>query len=132
MPDDALDTILDYVDRLPSPECEIFVAHVGGAMSRVPSDATAYPNRDAHFIMNVHTRWQDAGQDDDCIGWARAFSDAAAPHASGFVYVNFMPEDEAERVQTAYGANYRRLAEIKAKYDPSNMLRLNQNIRPAA
>ena len=71
--DAAMEAIVDYAGRLPTEECEIFVAHVGGAMARVPSDATAYPNRDAHFIMNVHTRWQEASQDELCVGWARAF-----------------------------------------------------------
>jgi FAD/FMN-containing dehydrogenase len=131
LPDAAINVILDAVRQLPSPECEVFIAHVGGAMARVAGDATAWPNRDAHFIMNVHTRWQDKAQDRACIAWARRLFEAAAPFASGSVYVNFMPDDENDRVEKAYGTNYGRLAEIKRRYDPANLFRMNQNIRPA-
>jgi FAD/FMN-containing dehydrogenase len=117
---------------LPSPECEVFIAHVGGAMARVAANATAWPNRDAHFIMNVHTRWRDKVQDRACVAWARQLFEATAPFASGSVYVNFMPDDETDRVENAYGMNYRRLAEIKGRYDPDNLFRMNQNIRPTA
>ena len=71
------------------------------------------------------------GQDSACIGWARGLFDALTPYATGGVYVNFMPEDENDRVEKAYGTNYRRLAEIKRRYDPANLFRMNQNIRPA-
>ena len=130
LPDAAIKVILDNVRALPSPECEVFIAHIGGAMARVAPDATAWPNRDAHFIMNVHTRWRDKAQDSACIAWARRLFDSTAPFASGSVYVNFMPDDENDRVEKAYGANYRRLADIKRHYDPSNLFRVNQNIRP--
>jgi FAD/FMN-containing dehydrogenase len=130
LPDAAIDVILDAVRTLPSPECEVLIAHVGGAMARVPPNATAWPNRDAHFIMNVHTRWRDRAQDAACVSWARQLFDAVTPFASGSVYVNFMPEDETERVEKAYGPNYRRLADIKHRYDPDNLFRMNQNIQP--
>jgi FAD/FMN-containing dehydrogenase len=129
--DGAIDAVLAGVANLPGPECEIFVAHVGGAMARVKSDATAYPQRQSHFIMNVHTRWREASQDAACIGWARKLATATAPHAAGSVYVNFMPEDETDRVSQAYGRNYPRLAAIKRRFDPNNLFRLNQNIRPS-
>jgi FAD/FMN-containing dehydrogenase len=128
--DPAIKVILEAVRSLPSPECEVFIAHVGGAMARVPADATAWPNRDAHFIMNAHTRWRDEGQDAACIAWARQLFEATAPYASGSVYINFMPDDEKDRIQKAYGPNYQRLTEIKRRYDPNNLFRVNQNIRP--
>jgi FAD/FMN-containing dehydrogenase len=131
LPDPAINAILKGVRELPSPECEVFIAHVGGAMARIPVNATPWPNRDAHFIMNVHTRWQDEAQDQACIAWARHLFKATAPFASDSVYVNFMPDDENDRVEKAYGTNYRRLAEIKRRYDPANLFRMNQNIRPA-
>jgi FAD/FMN-containing dehydrogenase len=130
--DAAVEAIVEYAGKLPTPECEIFVAHLGGAVNRVARNATAYPHRDAEFVLNVHTRWHEAAQDAECVQWARDFFNETAPHATGGVYVNFMPDDEADRTMGAYGANYDRLAAIKAKYDPSNMFRLNQNIRPAA
>jgi FAD/FMN-containing dehydrogenase len=129
--DAAIKVILDAVRTLPSPECEVFIAHVGGAMARVPAKSTAWANRDAHFVMNAHTRWRDQAQDSTCIAWARQLFRSAAPFASGSVYVNFMPDDESERVEKAYGANYRRLGEIKRRYDPDNLFRVNHNIRPA-
>jgi FAD/FMN-containing dehydrogenase len=132
LPDAAIKVILDAVRTLPSPECEVFIAHVGGAMARVPANATAWPNRDAHFIMNVHTRWRDKAQDGACVAWTRQLFESVAPFASGSVYVNFMPDDEKERVEKAYGSNYRRLAEIKRRYDPGNLFRMNQNIQPTS
>jgi len=132
LPDAAIKVILDAVRTLPSPECEVFIAHVGGAMARVPANATAWPNRDAHFIMNVHTRWRDKAQDGACVTWTRQLFESVAPFASGSVYVNFMPDDEKERVEKAYGSNYRRLAEIKRRYDPGNLFRMNQNIQPTS
>ena len=130
LPDAAIEVIVNAVRALPSPECEVFIAHVGGAMARVGADATAWPNRDAHFVMNAHSRWRDKTQDWDCTAWARRLFEATAPFASGSVYVNFMPDDESDRVEKAYGANYHRLAEIKRRYDPDNLFRMNQNIRP--
>ena len=128
--DGAIKVIVDAAGHLPSPECEVFIAHVGGAMGRVAPDAMAWSNREAHFVMNAHTRWRDPAEDARCIAWARQLYDAAAPFATGSVYVNFMPEDEPGRVEKAYGRNYRRLAEIKRRYDPDNLFRMNQNIRP--
>ena len=128
--DGAIDTVIEYAGKLPSDQCEIFIAQLGGAMGRVPADATAYPHRSTSFVLNVHGRWDDAADDEKCIGWAREFFDASAPYASGTVYVNFMTEDEEERVKAAYGPNYDRLVELKNKYDPTNLFRINHNIKP--
>ena len=130
--DGLLDTLVDYVQRLPTAECEIFIGQLGGASSRIPADATAYPHRDANFVMNVHTRWRERRDEQASIGWARDLFAATAPHATGGVYVNFMPDDEKDRVAGAYGGNYARLAALKAKYDPDNLFRLNQNVLPAS
>jgi hypothetical protein len=81
--------------------------------------------------MNVHGRWDDSADDARCIQWARDFFKASALFASGSVYVNFMTADEGERVSAAYGPNYACLAQVKCTYDPSNLFRVNQNIRPA-
>jgi FAD/FMN-containing dehydrogenase len=128
--DEALDTMIAFAGKLPSPQCEIFVAHIAGAANRVPADAMAYGHRDARFVMNVHGRWDAATQDEAGIAWARAFFDAAAPYASGSTYVNFMTEDESGRTTAAYGANYARLADLKKRHDPENVFHLNQNIKP--
>jgi FAD/FMN-containing dehydrogenase len=130
--DEAIDIVLSAVSNLPGPECEIFIGHVGGAAGRVAKNATAFPQRNSHFVMNVHTRWREASMDQAFIDWARKLFDAAAPHAAGTAYVNFMPGDEVDRVEQAYGSNYRRLAKVKRRYDRSNLFRMNQNIQPAA
>jgi FAD/FMN-containing dehydrogenase len=128
--DGAIETMLARVGDLPTPECEIFIAHLGGAMSRVSPEATPYPSRNAHFTMNVHTRWREAKDDAACMEWARALFKAEEPYATGRAYVNFMPADEDDRIERSYGENYRRLAELKHRYDPDNLFRMNQNIRP--
>ncbi|WP_273028288.1 FAD-binding oxidoreductase [Massilia timonae] len=130
--DGAIDVVLRYASDLPTPQCEIFLGLLGGQAGAPPPQATAYPHRDALYVMNVHTRWEDPADDERCIAWARAFFADATPYASGGVYVNFMPQDEGERTSDAYGANYARLAQIKATYDPDNLFRTNQNIWPAA
>jgi hypothetical protein len=129
--DGALDVLIEYAGKLPTAHCEIFMAHLGGAVGRVAADATAYTHRDAEFVVNVHTRWEDPAEDEMCVSWAREFFDRSAPFATGGVYVNFMPDDEVERIGAAYGSNYSRLVELKNRYDPDNFFRLNQNIKPA-
>jgi FAD/FMN-containing dehydrogenase len=128
--DTAVDVLVEAVGKLPGPECEVFVGHVGGAAGRIAVDATAFPQRNSHFVMNVHARWREASMDQSCIDWARSLYEAAKPYAAGTAYINFMPQDESERVEMAYGGNYGRLAEVKQRYDPMNLFRMNQNIRP--
>ena len=129
---EAIDTLIAYAGKLPSPHTEIFIGLLGGYASRIPPDATAYANRDAQYVMNVHGRWERLDEDQRCMSWAREFFQKSAPYASGSVYVNFMTQDEGDRVQAAYGPNYRRLVEVKKKYDPDNVFRQNQNIAPKA
>ena len=128
--DAAIDVLIDAIRRLPGPECEVFIGHVGGAAGRIAAEATAFPQRNSHFVMNVHARWREIRMDQPCMDWARGLFEAAKPHAAGTAYVNFMPQDEIERVEAAYGSNYQRLVEVKRKYDPLNFFRMNQNIRP--
>ncbi|RPI26678.1 MAG: FAD-binding oxidoreductase [Acidobacteria bacterium] len=129
--DGAIRTVLDYASHLPSPQCEIFFGHVAGQMNRIPTDATAYSQRHVKYMMNVHGRWEQAASDTECMGWCRQLFQAMAPHATGSVYVNFMSEDELDRVPAAYGPNYQRLVQLKDKYDPGNLFRLNQNVKPS-
>jgi FAD/FMN-containing dehydrogenase len=130
--DGLIDALLQAIGNLPSPQCEIFFGQIGAQTQRVPVAATAYSSRDTQYAMNVHGRWDDAGDDERCIAWSRAFFDAAAPFALGSVYVNFMTQEEGGRVADAYGPNYERLVAVKGRYDPQNLFRCNQNIRPAA
>lgn len=105
---------------------------VGGAAGSIATQATSFPQRKSHYVMNVHARWREREMDQACIGWARRLFETAKPYAIGTAYVNFMPADETDRVEAAYGPNYRRLVELKAHYDPLNLFRLNQNVRPSA
>ncbi len=129
--DAALDVTIAAAARLPGPECEIFVAQLGGAMGRVKPSATAFVGRDANYIMNVHGRWSEARDDDKVRAWARGVFEEAAPHATGSGYVNFLTEDEGERVAASYGTNYARLQNAKRRFDPQNLFRMNLNIEPA-
>jgi len=129
--DKAIETLVEYAGKLPSDECEIFVGLLSGAANRVATDATAYPQRDAIYVLNVHGRWREASDDDKVIGWSREFFAKTAPYATGGVYVNFLTAEETDRIKAAYGPNYTRLVEVKSKYDPMNLFRRNQNIKPA-
>ncbi len=128
--DELLDKLEAYSDEFPTPQCEIFIADFGGALNRVERDATAFYHRDLKYVMNVHCRWQDASEDKRCIAWAREFFEASKPYASAGAYVNFMMEEGQDRIKASYGSNYKRLAKIKAKYDPDNFFHINQNIKP--
>lgn len=128
--DEALAEAIAAAKTLPGPECELFLAHLGGAMSRVDPTATAYAGRDARYVMNVHARWQDAAKDDRCRDWARGVFQALAPFATGGGYVNFLTEDEGDRVASAYGVNFTRLQAVKRRVDPDNLFRVNLNIPP--
>ncbi len=130
--DELIDKILGYIATLPDPQCEVFFAQVGGAQGRVPDEATAYQGRSAAYVMNVHGRWSDASQDEGGIRWCRDLWNAIAQYATGEAYVNFMTEEEGDRLESAYGASYSRLVELKNRYDPSNLFRMNQNIPPTA
>ncbi|HVR16054.1 MAG TPA: FAD-binding oxidoreductase, partial [Candidatus Limnocylindrales bacterium] len=127
--DGALDSIIEFAGKLPSPQCEIFIGLIAGASNRIAPDAMAYGHRDAKFVLNVHGRWDEAKDDQKGIGWARDFFKASAPYASAGAYVNFMTAEEGDRVVAAYGANYDRLVQAKKRYDPDNIFHLNQNIK---
>ena len=128
--DELIDKVLGYVATLPNPQCEVFFAQVGGAQGRVPDEATAYQGRSAAYVMNVHGRWSDASQDEGGISWCRDLWNAIDQYATGEAYVNFMTEEEADRLESAYGPSYQRLVGLKNRYDPTNLFRMNQNIRP--
>ena len=128
--DGAIDTIVEYAGKLPSPHCEIFIGTIGGQTERVAPDAMAYSNRDAKYVMNVHGRWESAAEDQRGVAWAREFFAKSAPFASAGAYINFLTEEEADRLEFAYGPSFKRLVDVKTKYDPTNFFRMNQNIKP--
>ena len=129
--DAAIATAIEFAGKLPSDQCETFIGLLGGKASLVAPDATAYSARDTKYVMNMHARWESADEDEACISWAREFFARVEPYATGSVYINFMTEEEAERIPLAYGVNQAKLEKIKHKYDPNNFFRVNQNIKPA-
>jgi FAD/FMN-containing dehydrogenase len=132
--DAAIDDIADWAGRRMSPLTDIIVWHQGGAMSRVGESDTAYGGRDAGFLVTGETSWSDPAQDDEGVAWGRAFWDAMGRHSTGGLYLNFpgFGEEKEALARAGYAANYDRLAELKATYDPDNLFRMNINILPAA
>jgi FAD/FMN-containing dehydrogenase len=136
-----------YLDELSEASIDIITAHapgmrgaltaaylepLGGAIGRVDSSATSFGERNAGYSFHILAGWMDAADDDSVMAWARAFHDAMVPNATGGVYVNLLGDDEEDRVPAAYGENYRRLVELKIKWDPANLFRMNHNIQPSA
>jgi FAD/FMN-containing dehydrogenase len=132
--DAAIDEIADYAKRRPTPITDIVIWHHGGAMSRVGETDTAYAGRDAPFLVTGEVSWTDPAQTDEAIAWGREFWDAMGRHSTGGLYLNFpgLGEEKEELVRAGYGINYKRLAALKAKYDPTNLFRMNLNITPAS
>lgn len=129
--DPVIDAVIDAVDNLPSPHSEVFIAHLGGAISDRPDDSTAYGHRDANYVFNIHGHWVDPADDERGLAWTRGLFDAVTPEATGTAYVNFMSDEGADRVRDAYPPSvWSRLVEAKRRYDPENVFRLNQNIPP--
>jgi hypothetical protein len=133
--DETIAVIAERAYAARSPRSYAAIFHMGGAVARVPRDATAYAARDVAHNIVIDAVWlpEDAGQHAAPeTAWARRFLQALHPHRAGGVYVNFLDsDDDATRVREAYGDQvYRRLAAIKAKYDPDNAFRHNKNIQP--
>ena len=128
--DDAASRIVKEFHRIPNPITEIHIHHLGGAMGRVPADATAFGTRDREFILNVVARSADADGFPPVVAWARGATDALGADAA--TYVNFTGEGSEDRVRAAYPkATYERLVTVKDEYDPTNLFHLNQNIPPS-
>lgn len=122
--------LLDHARAIESPHTAILCFQLGGAMARIPEDSSAAAYRDAGFVVNVAGAWDDAGETERHTAWVRGCWEALRPHSIG-TYVNFLTqEDDQMRVKAAYGRNYDRLTDLKARYDPENVLRANQNITP--
>src|SRR5205085_6153016 len=113
----------------PGPQCEIHLHQMGGAVARVPADATAFPERTMPFVLNAVAGWHDRAQADDHIGWARSVVDAAADASTGRAYGNFQGDADAAGVSYA-PETHEKLVALKGEYDPTNVFRLNQNVRP--
>jgi FAD/FMN-containing dehydrogenase len=132
--DEAIDTIAAAANDRPAPLTLVNTFHMGGAIARVGEEETAFHQRTSPYMVSIDGMWLDAGDDDANIEWVRSTWNAVAEHGTGEVYLNFTGlADEAPQagVDSAYGRNLARLAEIKAKYDPENFFRINNNVLPA-
>jgi FAD/FMN-containing dehydrogenase len=129
--DAAIETLLHAHEQATSPESKIQLYHFGGAVARVPGDVTAFAHREAPFLLNIAARWSEPDESDLHIDWSGEFDEAMARFAADGVYVNFLGDEGHERVRAAYSERtYERLVELKRTYDPTNLLRVNQNIPP--
>lgn len=127
----ATDTLLEYAQKRPTETSVIFFQQLHGAASRVGASDTAFPHRFDHYSGGPFPIWSDRAHTEKCLRWARECWNALRPFYEPGVYVNDLGEDADERVRTAYGPNYKRLAALKDKYDPTNFFHLNANIKPS-
>ena len=133
LPDEAIDIHIAEAAKAPTPLCLMHLYPIDGAVHRVAGDATPWSARDARFNMVIAAISDNPADAEALKAWGRSYWKAIHPHNMGGAYVNFMMDDEADgRLQATYGPNFARLAVLKAKYDPRNLFRVNQNIVPAA
>jgi FAD/FMN-containing dehydrogenase len=128
--DEAIAAHVQHGPNAPTVSSTMHLYPINGACHRVDADATAFGHRDANFSMVIIAASSDPSEDAANTKWVRDYSSAIAPHSEAGGYVNFMDDDDAERVRANYGRNFDRLVDIKRKYDPDNLFRVNQNIAP--
>jgi FAD/FMN-containing dehydrogenase/pimeloyl-ACP methyl ester carboxylesterase len=132
LPDEAVETLCRFHLSKPSPGTQILVLPGGGAAARVPDGTMAISERGAPFNLHITSLWEDATHDEENIAWTRALGTAMKPFATGRVYVNFIGDEGEERVVASFGREgYRRLQAVKARYDPDNLFRPAQNVKPS-
>jgi FAD/FMN-containing dehydrogenase len=128
--DAAVDAHLEHGPKVPVVNSTVHIYPINGACHRVASDATAFAYRDANFATVIAGMWPDPSQNEANIRWVRDYYDATAPLSEEGGYINFMAEDDQDRIKANYRGNYDRLVRVKRTYDPDNLFHLNQNIRP--
>lgn len=130
VPDDVLDTMIDFTKRKPSPFTIAGLQALHGAAGRVPTGETAFAHRGDRFDCLILSQWSHPDEAERNISWTREFHAAVQPHVDAAVYVNNLGEEPDAVVRAAFGVNYKRLAAIKSKYDPANFFRSTQNVTP--
>jgi FAD/FMN-containing dehydrogenase len=131
--DNAIDALVEGASKLTSPLSVVLLLHFHGAVTRVRPDETAFPHRNnQQYSFHVYGQTLDWAEAPLQIKWAREVWQSVQPFTSGAVYVNELDVDEGEdRFRVAYAGNYDRLASLKSKYDPTNLFRVNANVKPA-
>ncbi len=135
MTDDVVDIVVEAAQNRSAPLSIINIPYMGGGVRSVAPDATAIAERSAPFMISLDANWPGTGDNAEHRAWARTYWSKLEPHSTGSVYHNFVGQEDEDAevvVRSGFGANYRRLAQIKAKYDPTNLFRLNQNVKPEA
>jgi FAD/FMN-containing dehydrogenase len=128
---EVIGTLVDAFQQVPSPMTGMVIEHFHGAVTRIDPTATAFPHRQPGFNLVITGQWLDPAEDEANIAWVRSTLHAVAPFMADAVYVNYMTNDDADRVRAAYGPNWDRLVALKRRCDPDNVFHLNQNIDPA-
>jgi FAD/FMN-containing dehydrogenase len=129
--DEAIEMMVEHYARVPAPLTHIVVEHMGGAVSRMDRSATAYPYRDAQYNFLIVGIWSDPAEDPTQVAWVRTLWQALQPFSTGHLYLNYDSDVAGDQLQAAFGAaHYARLVALKNTYDPTNLFRLNQNIKP--
>jgi FAD/FMN-containing dehydrogenase len=128
--DAAVEVLTGAFERAPSELCALIIEEFHGEVTRVAPTATAYPHREPGYNLLLISQWTDPADTEAGIAWARETFDALSPYMADRSYMNYLPADDHDRVDQAYGPNYERLVELKRRYDPGNLFRLNQNIEP--
>ena len=128
--DEAVALHVKHGSRLPTPISTMHLYPVDGAVHRVRPEDTAFSFRDSHWSQVIAAVSPDPADNERMIAWARGYYEELHPYSAGGAYVNFMMEEGQERIQATYGDNYKRLVEVKTKYDPENLFHVNQNIKP--
>jgi FAD/FMN-containing dehydrogenase len=130
--DESVAVMVDALEKSPSIMSGMVVEHFHGAVTRIDPTATAYPHREPGYNLVLIGEWLDPAEDAANIAWVQATFAALAPYTADRSYVNYLADDDIDRVRAAYGPNWPRLVELKRRYDPDNLFRLNQNIDPNA
>ena len=130
--DDLIEILIERSAKMLSPMSMVLFFHLHGAAARVDRNATAFGMRDDQWDYDVISQWTDPDESADHVQWTREFWTAVEPFATGEVYVNHLDSEEATRIRAAYSQGYERLVALKNKYDPTNLFRLNQNIKPTS
>jgi FAD/FMN-containing dehydrogenase len=129
--DDAILALIDGAASAPTEQTQVIIEHMHGVASRVAPTDTAFGLRRVHYSVNIVASWTDPAMTEQCIAWARGLSARMESFGGSDSYVNYLGDDGAEAVKASYGVNYERLAQLKEKFDPSNLFCSNQNIAPA-
>ncbi|MFP3944988.1 MAG: FAD-binding oxidoreductase [Alphaproteobacteria bacterium] len=129
--DAVIDTLVAHAWKAPSLASYTILFHLGGAIRDLDSGAAAFEDRNAEHALNINSVWTGSERPEEQIAWSRNFFEAVHPHSTGGSYMNFLGEEGEDRIRAAYGATkYERLRALKTEYDPENLFRFNQNIRP--